>query len=184
MNWAKYNGESFVLLEGQYTWLEDKKLGFDDYELPRKKMWNQILGFIVNKSKTDELINYLSDKDFMGDWLPRARGDSEIFNREFYWSDAYHFFTDPSFGSPEWDSISCAWNKISFKEKVLIPVRQYYSERKGDPSCDENEFYVTWYKVCGDIFNELNLTYGNDTNSCLYDEDGNIFHRNKLFLLQ
>lgn len=170
----KYNGESFVLLEGQYTWLEDKKLGFDDYELPRKKMWNQILGFIVNKSKTDELINDLSDKDFMGDWLPRARGDSEIFNREFYWSDAYHFFTDPSFGSPEWDSISCAWNKISFKEKVLIPVRQYYSERKGDPSCDEDEFYVTWYKVCGDIFNELNLTYGNNTNSCLYDEDGNI----------
>ena len=147
-------------------------MGFEPYDLPRKNLWHQIRGYIVKRGSVDKLLTCLNGIDFMEKWMPEAGEDSDIYNKEFYWSDAYKFFKNPYYGNSEWTSINC--HKISFAEKILIPVRSYYSERKGDTFMNEDDDCLSWFKICGDIFTALNLQYGKSDNSSLYDSEGNL----------
>ena len=170
----EYNGRKFVLLNGTYEWLDRKKLGFETYDLPCKNMWHQIRGYIVKRDLVDELLECLNGHDFMGRWMPEASEDSEIYNKEFYWSDAYKFSKNPYYGNSEWVSLNPFRHKISFSAKILIPVRSYFSERKGDTIVNEDGDRLSWFKICEDIFTALNLQYGKNDNSCMYDTQGNL----------
>lgn len=170
----EHNGRKFILLNGTYNWLDRKKLGFETYDLPRKNMWHQIRGYIVKRDSVGELLECLNGLDFMGRWMPEAGEDSEIYNKEFYWSDAYSFLRNPYYGNSEWVPFNPFRHKISFSEKILLPVRLYFSERKGDTIMNEDGARLSWFKICEDIFTTLHLQYGKDDNSCMYDTQGNL----------
>ena len=106
--------------------------------------------------------------------MPEEGCDSDMYNKEYYWSDAYHFFRNPYYGNSEWVSFDEFRHDISFSEKILLPVRVYYSERKGDTIASKDNAPLSWYKISGDIFTFLNLEYGKDDRSCLYDVEGNL----------
>lgn len=169
-----YQGRMFILLEGSYNWWDKKKLGLEPYDLPRRNLWHQIRGYFVKHGDFDELVTCLNGQDFMGRWMPEVSGDYELYNKEYYWSDAYDFFKNPYYGNSEWVSISEFRHNVKFSGKLLLPVRWYCSERKGDTFISEDDANLSWYKICGDIFDFLNLQYGCDQNSCMYDVDGNI----------
>ena len=171
---VKYGEKDYILLNGEYNWLDSKKLGYEPYELPRKNLWHQIRGYIVKSSSVDELLTCLDGHDFMGRWMPEEGCDSDMYNKEYYWSDAYHFFRNPYYGNSEWVSFDEFRHDISFSEKILLPVRVYYSERKGDTITSKDNAPLSWYKISGDIFTFLNLEYGKDDRSCLYDVQGNL----------
>ena len=111
-------------------------------------MWQQIRGYIVKRDLVDELLECLNGHDFMGRWMPEASEDSEIYNKEFYWSDAYKFSKNPYCGNSEWVSLNPFRHEISFSEKILIPVRLYFSERKGDTIVKGDGDRLSWFKIC------------------------------------
>lgn len=169
-----YNGKNYVLLYGRFNWLDRKKLGYEPYDLPRKNLWQAINGYLVKQIYVKDLLSALDGHDFMGNWMPQVYEDYAIYNREFYWSDAYQFYKNGYYGNSEWVTIDQFREKIDFDENMLLPVRLYCSERKGDTFINKDGAILHWYTICGDIFETLNLQYHANSNSCLYDQSGNL----------
>jgi hypothetical protein len=170
----EYKKRQYILLEGEYNWEEPKKLGSCVYELPRKNIWHQIRGYVVKTELFDELVKSLDGVDFMGRWMPEAHSNSAIFNKEYYWSDAYEFFKKQYYGEDAWSLINSHHLKSDFLGKVLIPVKCFYSERNGDLNVAGEYNSLSWYKPCGEIFQKLKLQYRGDSNSLLFDSEGNL----------
>lgn len=179
----QYAGNQFLLLKGDYTWREEKKFGYQAYELPCKVLWRQINAYIVKKDYVDNLQQALNGVDFMGRWMPECHSRYEMYNKEFYWSDAYNFFRNPYYGGDDWESIDYENLKAHFSDKVLIPVIRYDSERNGDlNAADRFDNAFGWYKPCGALFNGMKMQY-RDGNSLCFDSDGNLicFDSSELF---
>lgn len=167
---TNYKNSKFILLNGWYSWTEDKQLGFKKYELPQKDMWININSYIVKKERLDEYISMLKCENLIGRWLNEPHECSTLFNREYYWSIASKETKNPYYGGNEFTSITERDPKFDNLEKVLIPVYIYYTERNGDLSGENSH---TWYKPCDTLFNTLNLKYG-DQDTALYDFKGKL----------
>lgn len=115
-----YKRKSYILLSGEYSWMDSKKLGYEPYDLPRKNLWHQIRGYIVKCDSVEKLLESLHGRDFMGRWMPECCEDSVLFNKEFYWSDAYHFFKHPYYGNSEWISFDENWHNVCYSESNVF----------------------------------------------------------------
>ncbi len=162
---------NYILLNGWYIWTEEKDLGDKQYQNPQKDMWIQINCYIVKNESYDETINYLRDKDFIGRWLSEPNDNYHLYNKEYYWSDAYRFYMNPYYCGDDWTEIE-KYGKAEGKNlKVLLPSSKYMTERKGDLANDGSS--ASWYKPCMDLFESLNMRYGKE-NSVLYGSNGEI----------
>lgn len=165
----------YLMLTGEYDWKEPKRLGFRSYDLPRKDMWHQIRGYIVKNEYAESLIRALSGVDFMGRWMPEVQNNSAMYNKEYYWSDAHTFFNNPYYCGLEWVNIDSERLNCVFPEKVLIPVKQYYSERKGELNNLNSEIAsIYWHKPCEEIYTKLQLKYLTGSNSAFVDSAGEL----------
>lgn len=167
----KYKDKNFILLNGWYTWTEEKELGSKEFQNPQKDMWIQINSYIVKSEKLNIIVDQLKNKDFMGRWLSEPNENYQLYNKEYYWSDAYQFFKNPYYCGDDWTEISQHGDEIAEGSKILLPVCKYVTEHQGDSFVDD--FINSWYKPCMNLFNELNMRYGKD-NSTLYNSEGKI----------
>ena len=120
------------------------------------------------------MLQALSGVDFMGRWMPECHGSYEMYNKEFYWSDAYNLFKKPYHGGDDWETIRSTNLKKRFSGKVLIPVNGYNSERNGDLNATgQFDTAFGWYKPCGDLFDGMQMQY-QEGNSLCFDCDGNL----------
>ncbi|WP_444641239.1 hypothetical protein ACRQU7_12725 [Caproiciproducens sp. R1] len=141
------------------------------YQTPLKDIWVQVNSYIVKQDQLEKYIETLSDADFMGRWAAEPNENYQLFNKEYYWSDGYRFFQNAYYCGEQWVNISNRYGKYSeVLEKVLVPSFQYLSERPEDKFEDGS---ISWYKPCEEIFNTLQLVYGNE-DATLYDRNGNI----------
>ncbi len=171
----QYETQQYLLLTGEHNWREVKRLGFRSYDLPCKDMWHQIRGYFVKNEHVSDLLQSFEKVDFMGRWMPEAQSNSSMYNKEYYWSDAHHFFENPYYGISEWVSIDSNFLNCAFQEKVLIPVKQYFSERKGELNTLNPEGASTyWYKPCKELYRNLQLKYLKDSNSAFVDGVGEL----------
>ncbi len=169
----QYEHQSFLLLTGDYSWVEPKRIGARFFEFPQKYFWNQIRGYIVKKEHLDSLLQALRDADFMERWMPELQNNSEMYNKEYYWSDANTFFKSSYYGNADWTTINDS--ALLFREKILIPVREYYSERRGDLNIYGPEtFSLSWYKPCEEIYTKLGLQYAKGSNCKFVDSSGEL----------
>lgn len=165
----------YLLLTGEYDWKEAKRLGFRSYDLPHKDMWHQIRGYVVKNEHVSSLIHSLAGVDFMGRWMPEAQINSSMYNKECCWSDAHDFFKNPYYCGSEWVNIDSYYLNCAFQEKVLIPVKQYFSERKGELNTLNPETpSIYWYKPCEEINKKLKLKYLKGSNSVFVDSMGEL----------
>lgn len=167
----KYQNKDYILLNGWYIWTEEKDLGDKQYQNPQKDMWIQINCYIVKNESYDEAINYLRDKDYIGRWLSEPNDNYYLFNKEYYWSDAYRFYMNPYYCGDEWTEIEKYGNSEGKNIVVLLPSSKYMTERKGDLANDGSS--ASWYKPCEELFESLDMRYGKE-NSVLYDSKGEI----------
>lgn len=154
-------------------------MGDKKYQTPLKDLWVQINSYIVKQDQHEKYIKTLSDTDFMGGWAAEPNDNYQLFNKEYYWSEGYHFFQNPYYCGEELVNIDTHYGEYSeVLEKVLIPSFMYLSERSGDTLGDGS---ISWYKPCSEIFNALQLVYGKE-DTVLYDRNGNIvcFDSNEL----
>lgn len=123
----------------------------------------------------ESLICALSGVDFMGRWMPEAQSNSAMYNKEYYWSDAHTFFNNPYYCGLEWVNIDSDHLNCVFPEKVLIPVKQYYSERKGELNSLNSEIAsIYWHKPCEEMYTKLQLKYLKGSNSAFVDGAGEL----------
>lgn len=168
-----YEQQPYLLLTGNYDWTEPKRLGTQSYDFPRKNYWHQIRGYIVRKEHLEKFLQALKGADFMGRWMPEQQEIYKMYNKEFYWSDANNFFKNSYYGNTDWTTIDR--DEVSFREKILIPVRQYYSERRGDLNVFGSEITaLNWYKPCEEIFAKLSLQYLRGSNCQFVDASGEL----------
>ena len=138
-------------------------------------MWQQIRSYIVRNEHAEPLVQALSGVDFMGRWMPESQSNSSMYNKEYYWSDAYALFSRPDYYGLEWVSIDLRRLNCDFNEEVLLPVKQYYSERRGDLNSWSSEVSsISWYKPCEEIFAKMRLKYISGSNSALADSTGEL----------
>lgn len=169
----QYEHQKFFLLTGNYDWMESKYIGAHSYEFPRKNFWHQIRGYIVKREHIDSFLQTIKDSDFMKFQMPELQSTSEIYNKEYYWSDAHTFFQSPYYGNANW--IEFNNSHLPFQEKILIPIRQYRSERSGDLNTWEMEaIALNWYKPCEEIFTGLRLRYVKGSNCQFTDSSGEL----------
>lgn len=167
----KYQGINYILLNGWYIWTEEKGLGEKQYQNPQKDMWIQTNCYIVKGETYDEIINYLSHKDFIGRWLSEPNDNYYLYNKEYYWSDAYHFYKNPYYCGDDWTEIDKYGEGEVNNLMVLLPSNKYMTERKGDSGDDGSS--ASWHKPCMELFESLDMRYGKE-NSVLYDLNGEI----------
>lgn len=176
-----YKNNEFLLLNGSYSWTEQKKLGFKAYQNPQKDFWIQINNYIVKKDDFTKIVNKLEKVDFMGRWLSEPNDSYTLYNKEYYWSQAYSFFQNPYYCGEEWKYVSEREDEYRKYGKVLIPTCRYLTERDGDTL--GNETHTSWYKPCSELFNGLNMKYGKE-NSVLYDSEGKLLSFDSVELLK
>ena len=93
----------------------------------------------------------------------------------YYWSDAHTFFNNPYYCGLEWVNIDSDHLNCVFPEKVLIPVKQYYSERKGELNSLNSEIAsIYWHKPCEEMYTKLQLKYLKGSNSAFVDGAGEL----------
>lgn len=167
----KYNDEDFILLSGWYSWTEEKQLGSKQYENPQKDLWVQINSYIVDSKSVDFILKNLRNKDFMGRNASEPNENYNLYNKEYYWSEAYRFFNNSYYCGNDIKDFHKFSDEDNENFKVLLPCCKYMTERKGDEVIDNN--LSSWYKPCIKLFTDLNIQYGKG-NSILYDSDGKI----------
>lgn len=180
MVYQTVNNQKFVLLNGWYSWEENKKIGEEKYHNPLKNMWIQINSYIVKREDVEDYIKALKDADFMGRYLAEPSDNYTLFNKEYYWSHGYHFFQNPHYGGEDRVPLDRYGERYSYLPDVLIPTRKYLTERDGDLLYEDS--HSTWYKPCFELFKGLGMQYGKE-NSVLYDESGRILCFDSIELL-
>lgn len=167
-----FDNRVFILLNGWYSWTEEKQLGSKMFQNPQKSIWFLINSYIVEKNKINEFVEVLQKKNFMGRWMPEPHDNITLFNKEYYWSEGYRYYQNPYYGGNEWVNIEFRNSSPSLKlDKVLVPTFKYYTERDGDTFGENNNY--SWYKPCYELFNGLGMNYGKE-NAVLYNTDGKI----------
>ncbi len=164
----KHDNKDYILLNGWYTWTEDKGLGIEQYQNSQKRLWTQINCYITEDKLYNKITNFLKNKDYFGRWLPEPKYNYNLFNKEYYWSDAYRFYMN---SGNEWKEIEEYKMSEGESAAVLVPTVRYVTERKGDFA--NNDYLFSWYKPCNHLFESLKMRYGKE-NSILYNSRGEI----------
>lgn len=169
----RHGRQPYLLLAGNYSWTEPKRLGKRSYDFPQKNYWHQIRGYIVQKEHLDDFLRALSSADFMGRWMLEQQDTYKMYNKEFYWSDADTFFKGSYNRNADWTTVDR--DLFPFYEKIMIPVRQYCSERRGDLNLlGSKAATLSWYKPCKEIFSKLHLRCLGGSNCQFVDASGEL----------
>lgn len=82
-------GEEWLALQNLPEWREEKHLGDEEYDKPRKKVWYTIRSYLVKDKDFAKVRKSLTGKNFREMRMPEVTSWSELFSREYYWSPGY-----------------------------------------------------------------------------------------------
>ncbi|WP_202963018.1 hypothetical protein, partial [Aeromonas lacus] len=150
------NGDAWLVLESYPSWKEPKIIGNDDWGHPRKEVWCHIKSYIVKVEEFKNFRDWATNQHFMGRWMPEGSDRYQLFNREFYWSDAFQFFKSDYYGGSDWTSVSDQESRVKIADVSITSV-SYLWEEKFDRSKIEA---LSFLKPSNLIFEKMGLTNG------------------------
>lgn len=143
------NGIEWVHLEHFVEWRQPKNLGEDKYFSPYKQIWYMIQAYIVQKRDKAKIVNYLSEKNFWGRWMPENHdGFSRLINREKFWSPCY--FDEGK--DLKWETIR------DTNLKVIVAT----TSAKGGMEDDKSGANSNYNIPCQTLFEGMNLQYASN----------------------
>jgi len=74
----------------------------------------------------DIFLKWAKKQNFYGRWMPEEAHNYEIFNREYYWSEAYKFFQNSYYRHLEWTKIERSFNQETYLGNIALTTDQYY----------------------------------------------------------
>lgn len=178
------NQENWLILEGFPEWSEPKKLGREKWDYARKLLWTHIRSYVVKEEDFEKITDWAKEQHYMGDWMPKSIDRYELFNREYYWSPAYHFFLQDYYGGSHIREIHEKRGK--FIANASVPVENYRWEEEFDSSKEET---ISFMKPSFDIFNKMSLQYSDkegeflDLNNDIICFDTSVYNNSKPYFL-
>lgn len=190
------DNQEWIVLSSFPDWDEPIKKGYDKYKTIHKGLWYQFRSYLIPKKELSDFKLWADEQWFWNDWMPRAEGHYQMFNREHYWSEAYKFFQNPYYGGHEdWTEIESEYekNKKKYQNKIALTTDKYYWEDEFDYS---KEGSLSILKPSKLLFDGLNMKYSkkdgefidessslicfeasvyNETNQCLLVKKENLF---------
>lgn len=143
-------GGEWFFLNKFITLKMPKPIGVDKYSMYRKQIWFVIQGYIVKKEDKMPIIEFLQDKNFWGDWMPKPEDEfNQILNREKYWSPAYNSRER----NEPWEEIYYERKSTGFK--IMSAIQDAKSHISEDKSGAESSYKIP----CEKIFSDLGLIY-------------------------
>ena len=90
---VKHDDKSeWFVLETHPEWREPKKLAEDRWDTESKRLWYQISSYLIQRTDLKKITDWGKDRNFFENHLPTPGNRSEVFYKEYYWSEAYKFF--------------------------------------------------------------------------------------------
>lgn len=147
------SGTEWFILESYPAWKEPKIIGNEDWGAPRKEVWCQIRGYLVKSGEFEKFKSWAEGQHFMGRWMPEGSNIYQLFNREFYWSEAFQFFKSDYYGGSDWTSVMDrdTGDKIA---DVSVTSINYLWEEEFDKSKIDN---LSFLKPSSLIFEKMGL---------------------------
>ncbi|HCZ39992.1 MAG TPA: hypothetical protein DHV18_11270 [Brochothrix thermosphacta] len=179
------NGDEWIVLESDPSWKEPKIIGNDDWGHPRKEVWCQIRSYIVKVEEFEDFRCWAIAQDFMGRWMPEGTNRYQLFNREFYWSEAFKFFKSDYYGGSDWTSVTDRESGAKIAD-VSVTSINYFWEEEFDKSKIET---LSFLKPSNLIFEKMGLKSGevegsfNDKNGTMVCFAAEAVHASKPYLL-
>ena len=147
------NNNNWISLNSYPQWDEPLKKGFDRWETTHKYIWNQLRSYIIPKKDLPLFKKWAKKQYFYGRRMPKSRENSIMFNREYYWSDAYEFFQNPYYScSSDWTELDNGYTK-----KAALTSENYFWENEFDYSKND---VLNILKPSRIIFDGLKMKYG------------------------
>ncbi|MCW5318355.1 ATP-binding protein [Nostoc sp. KVJ3] len=78
----------WLSLEGHYRWTEEGPIEEEPYHSLRRDMWFQLRSYIVHQEDKSKILQWFSDKNFMGRWMPKSEQMLDVFVGEFPWASS------------------------------------------------------------------------------------------------
>tara|TARA_R110002012_G_scaffold89940_1_gene220181 strand:- start:433 stop:4917 length:4485 start_codon:yes stop_codon:yes gene_type:complete len=163
------NGTEWLILESYPAWKEPKIIGSEDWGHPRKEVWCHIRSYLVKSEEFKAFKDWAVNQHYMGRWMPEGSDRYQLFNREFYWSEAFQFFKSDYYGGSDWNLITDQDSGAKIADVSATSIN-YSWEEEFDKSKEET---LSFLKPSYLIFDKMGLKNGKVEGS-YEDKDGNI----------
>jgi hypothetical protein len=162
-------GERWLVLIAYLNKAEPAPFATDKWACQRKSVWTHIRSYLVPSSKVKIYSAWMNSRRSMGIWRPEENERYELFNREYYWSDAFNYFQNEYYGGPEWRNIVDPKTGMSLT-KFVVTGYNYRWEAEKDYS---DKDATSLLKPCKTIFEGMGLLYS-DLENEYCNEQGDV----------
>ncbi len=163
------NGGDWLVLESYPSWKEPKEIGKEDWEHPRKEVWCHLRSYLVKSSEYEHFKNWAESQHYMGRWMPESTDRYQLFNREYYWSEAFKFFKSDYYSGSDWVTVTDKKTRAEIADVGVTSIGYRWGE-EFDQSKTET---LSFLKPSFLIFNNMKLKHGSQEGSYV-DEANNI----------
>ena len=163
------NGADWLVLESYPSWKEPKEVGKEDWGHPRKEVWCHLRSYLVKSSEYEHFKNWAESQHYMGRWMPESTDRYQLFNREYYWSEAFKFFKSDYYSGADWVTVTDKKTGTKIAD-VGVTTIGYRWEEEFDQSKAET---LSFLKPSSLIFDNMKLKHGSQEGSYI-DEANNV----------
>jgi hypothetical protein len=163
------NSGDWLVLESYPSWKEPKNIGNEDWGHPRKEVWCHIRSYLVKSSEYVHFKSWAESQHYMGRWMPENTDRYQLFNREYYWSEAFEFFKSDYYSGSDWVTVTDKKTR-TYIANVGVTSIGYLWEKEFDHSKGET---LSFLKPSFLIFDNMKLKHGSQEGSYV-DEANNI----------
>ncbi|MBR6125338.1 ATP-binding protein [Candidatus Saccharibacteria bacterium] len=138
------NGKEWLSLGETLFFKQPLKLGEKPFYIGKKDFYYMLKAYIVKKSESSKIKKWAKNKNFFGRWMPENSECFEVYDKEYYWSDAFHSV----YGSDLWEDLV---DESTVVGQVGITNYHYFWENEQDFSKENTLSYLKPSKLLYDI---------------------------------
>ena len=135
----------WLTLEKTLIFKQPLKLGEKPFYQGQKDFYYMLKAYVVKKKDFPKIKKWLKNKNFFGRWMPEKRDCFEVYDREYYWSEAFSSW----YGTELWNDL--VDDSMSVIGPVGITSCHYFWENEQDFSKEETLSYLKPSKLLCDI---------------------------------
>lgn len=163
------NGIEWLVLESYPSWKEPQIIGNEKWGYPRKEVWCQVRGYLIKSDEFNTFKAWAENQHYMGRWMPEGSDRYELFNREYYWSEAFQSFKSDYYSGSIWTKVTGRDSGAKIAD-VSVTSINYLWEKEFDKSKTDT---LSFLKPSSLIFEKTGLNCS-ETEGSYEDTDGNI----------
>lgn len=148
-------GTEWVCLNIRISQSQEPDIADDDYHIPKKNFYKDTGAYIMTPDQFDLVKAWIPHRDRHNDDLPDPPHQTQVFSREYYWSEAYAFHQQYYYGGNGDDRIYSR-KRNRYIADVHVPGQYILWEKRRDYSIEQG---ITFFKPSTKLQQGLNLSF-------------------------